>query len=157
MTELQHRVIHRIWRFGDNVSAEQVLACPHRQFSDCREVWPYIFERLLPGFAEVVRQGDVIVAGCQFGEGEISEAVPKALAEIGIFAVIAASVSPDFCCAASRGMLHVVEQADLFQCVHTGDHLSIDIAKGEIYFKSRIFHFISVRPSELIGRAGMHQ
>ena len=89
----------------------------------------FAFEKVRPGMAKQVKQGDLIVAGRNFGCGSSREHAPRALLQMGIACVVAESFARIFyrnCI--NTGLLPVecrIEADD-------GDLLSVDLAKGTI-------------------------
>lgn len=80
----------RIWRFGSDVNTDQIVPgryAPYMTSEDELGKYPFIEAR--PEFAQAVRQGDVIVAGPNFGCGSSREYAARALKVCGIVAVIA--------------------------------------------------------------------
>ena len=80
----------RAWKFGSNISTDEIL--PGR-YLDLRndEVGRYAMAGLDPSFVERVEDGDIIVAGANFGSGSGRETAPIALQLCGISALVASS------------------------------------------------------------------
>jgi 3-isopropylmalate/(R)-2-methylmalate dehydratase small subunit len=79
----------RVWRFGDNVNTD-VMA----PWDTISQPWEEARRRVLhirPEFAEQVQQGDVVVAGRNWGCGSSREQAPQYLKNMGIAAVVAES------------------------------------------------------------------
>jgi 3-isopropylmalate/(R)-2-methylmalate dehydratase small subunit len=87
----------RIWRFGDNITTDDVIAGKHKQGSiDPERLSKYLMEDIRPGFASLVHPGDFIVAGRNFGCGSSREQAPQIIRHAGIQAVIAISFARIF-------------------------------------------------------------
>jgi len=81
----------RIWRFGDHVDTDQIIAGPYLRTTD-HAVWrEHVLEAVCPEFSGEVQQGDVIVAGENFGCGSSREQAAIALMLCGLKAIIARS------------------------------------------------------------------
>ena len=118
----------RARRFGDNVSCDLILPVRYRDTRDPVVLRRHLFEGHDPGFAGSVREGDILVAGCNFGGGSAPEAVVAAFLCAGIRGVVARSYARSFlrsalnsgllaACAATTGiaegdMLHMSEAPD---------------------------------------------
>jgi len=91
------KIVGRAWRFGDNISTDDII--PGRFFhlrGNIKELARHTFEDLRPEFSKVVRPGDIIVAGKNFGIGSSREHAVHVLKALGISAIIAKSFSRIF-------------------------------------------------------------
>jgi 3-isopropylmalate/(R)-2-methylmalate dehydratase small subunit len=85
-------VTHRVWRLGADIDTD-VLAPGHAMKHGIEKIASYCLESVRPEFATQVRQGDVIVAGANFGIGSSREQAASVLVKLGVAAVIAPSFS----------------------------------------------------------------
>lgn len=82
----------RIWRFGDSVNTDDILPGKYAPFMVGEDHYHrYAFAHLRPAFASEVAPGDVLVGGVNWGLGSSREYAPRALKELGIGGIIAAS------------------------------------------------------------------
>ena len=85
----------RVWTFGDDVDTDLIV--PGRfLILEPSEIAQHVMAGIRPGFAELVEEGDILVAGENFGSGSSREVAPRALREVGIVAVVAKSFSRIF-------------------------------------------------------------
>ena len=84
------------WKFGDNVDTDVIIPARFLNVSDAEELGHHCFEDLRPGFEGLVKSGDIIVAGKNFGCGSSREHAPLAIKAAGINLVIAASFARIF-------------------------------------------------------------
>lgn len=78
--------------FGDDIDSDAILPAARRYGStDLAQLRRYLFETRAPGFAGSVREGDILVAGRNFGAGSISDLPVTAVLSAGIRAVVAVS------------------------------------------------------------------
>lgn len=86
----------RIWRFGDDVNTDEIIPGRYLTIYDPGELARHVFEGTRDEFREAVREGDVIVAGRNFGCGSSREHAPLALKGAGVRVVIARSFARIF-------------------------------------------------------------
>ncbi len=79
----------RVWKFGDHVNTDLILP-GFAMFKPLDEQPRYVFEAIRPGWAELVRPGDLVVAGHNFGVGS-GRPIGQVLAMTGIVGIIADS------------------------------------------------------------------
>lgn len=121
----------RAWKFGSNVSTDSIA--PGRLMylrSKPAEYAKHVFEDVRPGFAEQVKEDDLVVAEENFGCGSSREIAPLIIKMSGVGAILAKSFGRIFYRnAINNGML-------LIQCdtdrIEEGDVLVVDIDKREI-------------------------
>ena len=86
----------RIWKFGDNIDTDIIIPARYLALTDPVILGQHCMEPLAPDFAKRVGQGDMIVAGSNFGCGSSREHAPLALAALGVSVVIARSFARIF-------------------------------------------------------------
>lgn len=120
----------RVWAFGDDLDTD--LIAPGRYLMyDLPEIAAHVMEGIRPGFADLVGQGDIIVAGTNFGSGSSREMAARALRETGIVAVVAKSFSRIFFRNSINVGLVPVECAEA-NVIEEGQTVRIDIDIGEV-------------------------
>ena len=121
----------RIWKFGDNVDTDQIIPAEYLTTGDAKKLAAHAFAKVRPEFSKEVKQGDVIVAGENFGCGSSREHAPRALLGAGIRCVIAKSFARIFFRNAINIGLHLIE-ADIYDRVEEGDEIEIQFEEGII-------------------------
>lgn len=96
----------------------------------------HVLEGLDPQFSSKVKQGDVVVAGRNFGCGSSREQAALALKQAGVSAVVAKSFARIFYRNAINVGLPLVE-ADI-EC-QEGDEVEVDLSTGTIRVGDRTF------------------
>ncbi len=86
----------RAWRFGANISTDDIISGVHLTELEIKNLAPFVFENLRPEFAQKVQPGDVIVAGENFGMGSSREGAPAILRYLRIGAIVAVSFARIF-------------------------------------------------------------
>lgn len=79
----------RIWKFGDNVDTDQIIPAEYLMTGDAKKLATRAFAKVRPEFSKEVNEGDIVVAGDNFGCGSSREHAPCALLGAGIGCVIA--------------------------------------------------------------------
>lgn len=129
-----------IWRYGDDVNTDQLF--PGKYTYTCstpEEIRPHLLEDLDPGFIEGVREGDIIVAGRNFGCGSSREQPVVGFKTVGIAAIIAASFARIFYRAAINQGLLLIESAEIAESWNEGEEIAIDLEGGEIRVGELLF------------------
>ena len=86
----------RAWKFGDDVNTDLITPGRYNVTMDPKKLGAIAFIEHRPEFASEVKDGDVIVAGYNFGCGSSREHAPVALKAAGIRAIIAKSFARIF-------------------------------------------------------------
>ncbi len=86
----------RVWKFGDNIDTDAIIPGRFLTINDPKGLAEHAFEGFRDEFAGKVREGDIIVAGRNFGCGSSREHAPMALTGSGVSIVIAESFARIF-------------------------------------------------------------
>ncbi len=122
----------RVWKLGDNIDTDLIIPARFLNTTNREELKDHCFQDILPGFAKRVKEGDIIVAGHNFGCGSSREHAPLAIKASGISLVIAKSFARIFYRNSLNIGLPMLEVAEDLDGLRDGDELEIDIEKGEI-------------------------
>ena len=85
-----------VWKYGDHVDTDVIIPARYLNVSTAEELARHCLEDLDPTFAGAVQEGDVIVAGENFGCGSSREHAPLAIKGAGVRAVVARSFARIF-------------------------------------------------------------
>lgn len=121
----------RVHRFGDNVNTDEIIPARYLTSSDPEELARHCLEDILPDFPSRVRQGDIIVAGSNFGCGSSREHAPVAIKHSGVGAVIAKSFARIFYRNAINIGLPILELKET-KDIEGGDELEIETSTGRV-------------------------
>jgi len=98
-----------VWRFGDDVDTDAIIPGRFLTLYDPRELAKHAFEGTRDDFAGAAKEGDIIVAGRNFGCGSSREHAPLALKGAGVRVIVARSFARIFYRnAINSGMLPLV-------------------------------------------------
>jgi len=126
----------RAWKFEDDVDTDAIIPGRYLVINDPEGLAKHVFEGVRPEFATEVAEGDIVVAGRNFGCGSSREHAPLGLKGAGVEAVVATSFARIFFRnAINIGLpLFVSAEADK---IRDGDSIEIDADEGVIYNRSR--------------------
>ena len=131
-----------IWRYGDNIDTDMLF--PGKYVYTCsttEEIKPHLLEDLDSSFSKNVEEGDIIIAGKNFGCGSSREQPVVGLKYVGIKAVIAKSFARIFYRAAINQGLVLIECPEAVNAYSEGDSVEIDIDNGKIIVSDKTFSF----------------
>jgi len=132
----------RVWRYGDDVNTDVIFPGKYTyQPMEPAEMAQHAMEDLDPDFAKEVKEGDVIVAGANFGCGSSREQAATCLKAAGVAAVIAKSFSRIFFRNAINNGLPVIELHDGTDAMEKGDIVTVDFEKGIVQHEGKEYHF----------------
>lgn len=140
----------KIWRYGDDINTDMLF--PGKYTYTCstpEEIKPHLLEDLDPNFASQVEEGDIIIAGKNFGCGSSREQPVVGLKSVGIKAVIAESFARIFYRAAINQGLLLIESPEAVHAYKTGDKVEVDIENSKIIVGGKEFSFPPL-PKEIL-------
>ena len=121
----------RVHKLGDDINTDDIIAAKYLVSTDPKELGSRCMESIQPDFCSKVKEGDIIVAGKNFGCGSSREHAPLAIKGCGIRAVIAPSFAAIFFRNAINIGLPFLELADTAR-IKDGDELEIRLDDGTI-------------------------
>jgi len=152
------KITGNVWKFGDNIDTDLIIAARYLNTSEPSELAKHVMEDADPEFISKLKEGDIIVAGENFGCGSSREHAPIALKAAGISAVVAKSFARIFYRNAFNMGLPIFELKEC-EMIDEGDEISIDLDSGKIedVTKSSEFSFTPIPPfmQELIASGGL--
>jgi 3-isopropylmalate/(R)-2-methylmalate dehydratase small subunit len=123
----------KVWKFGDNVDTDQIIPARYLNTSDPYELAQHVMEDSEhPNFAKEHQQGDIIVAGRNFGSGSSREHAPIAIKYAGVPVVVAKSFARIFFRNAINIGLPIAEAPEAVDEINHGDELEVDLESGII-------------------------
>jgi len=122
----------RVWKFGDHIDTDLIIPARFLNVSDEIVLAKSCFADLRPGFSQKAEQGDIIVAGNNFGCGSSREHAPAALKAAGISVVVARSFARIFYRNAFNIGLPILESEEAFEFFDEGTRASVDLVSGEL-------------------------
>ncbi|AEG58660.1 3-isopropylmalate dehydratase small subunit [Desulforamulus ruminis] len=122
----------KVWRFGNDVDTDIIIAARYLNSSDPAELAQHCMEDADPQFSSKVKTGDIMVAGKNFGCGSSREHAPIAIKAAGLSCVVAKSFARIFYRNAFNIGLPIFECPEAVEEVKEGEELTVDAATGKI-------------------------
>jgi 3-isopropylmalate/(R)-2-methylmalate dehydratase small subunit len=121
----------RCWVFPDaNLNTDLIMPEDGKRLPRPEQL-QLVLARIRPGWASEVRDGDVLVAGRNFGTGSSRPAV-QLLIELGIAAIVASSIYDLFYRNCVSYGMPALECPDVLSVVAEGDIVRVDLAQGAL-------------------------
>ncbi len=124
-----HGLVHK---FGDNVDTDVIIPARYLNRSDEEWLAQHCMEDIDSSFASNVKQGEIIVAGANFGCGSSREHAPIAIKASGISCVIASTFARIFYRNAINIGLAILECDAASKEINDGDEVKVDFDTGVI-------------------------
>ena len=122
----------RVFKFHNDVDTDQIIASQYLLLPNIEEMKVYTFESIDKDFAKKVKEGDIVVAGENFGCGSSREQAPSLLKALGVKAVVAKSFARIFYRNSINIGLPVIISKDLYDKVEDGTDIDINLSEGWI-------------------------
>ena len=148
-----------VHKYGDHVDTDVIIPARYLNTQSHAELAAHCMEDIDKDFIGRVQQGDIMVAGANFGCGSSREHAPIAIAASGISCVIAASFARIFYRNAINIGLAILECPAAAAAIESGDEVAVDfdsgtitnITKGETYQAEPFPPFIK----DMIAKGGL--
>ncbi len=139
-----------IWAYGDSINTDQLF--PGKYIYTCsttEEILPHMLEDLDTEYASNVSEGDIILAGDNFGCGSSREHPVLGFKAVGLKAVVAKSFARIFYRAAINQGLLLIESPEAVEAYNDGDTVEVDAINGTIKVGEQEFSFPPL-PAEVL-------
>ena len=151
-----HGTVHK---YGDHVDTDVIIPARYLASQNHQELASHCMEDIDKTFVTKVKDGDIMVAGVNFGCGSSREHAPIAIKASGISCVIAASFARIFYRNAINIGLAILECPAASAGIDDGDEVSVDfdtgvitnVTKGETYQAEPFPPFIK----DMIAKGGL--
>ena len=127
----------RVFKYNDNVDTDVIIPARYLNTSNEKELASHCMEDIDLNFVKEVKDGDIMVAGTNFGCGSSREHAPIAIKESGISCVIASTFARIFYRNAINIGLAIVECEEASKDAEKGDVISVDFDNGVITNKTK--------------------
>jgi 3-isopropylmalate/(R)-2-methylmalate dehydratase small subunit len=117
----------KIWVLGDDIDTDIIIPTEYLALKTVKDMAPYAFSPLRPELASQIKEGDIIVAGKNFGCGSSREQAPEIIKTLGVKCVIAKSFARIFFRNSINNGLLLIENDTLKDNVNEGDEITVTI------------------------------
>ena len=133
-----HGFVHK---YGDHVDTDVIIPARYLNSQDHKELASHCMVDIDTEFVNKVKDGDIMVAGVNFGCGSSREHAPMVIKESGISCVIAKTFARIFYRNAINIGLAIMECPEASEKIEAGDEVAVDfdtgvitnVTKGETY------------------------
>ena len=119
-------------KYGDHVDTDVIIPARYLASQDEKELASHCMEDIDKNFHAKIKNGDIIVAGLNFGCGSSREHAPVAIKASGISCVIAKSFARIFYRNAINIGLAILECPEAAEDISDGDEVKINFDTGLI-------------------------
>ena len=148
-----------VHKYGDHVDTDVIIPARHLNTQSHKELAAHCMEDIDADFVRKVKEGDIMVAGANFGCGSSREHAPIAIKASGISCVIAATFARIFYRNAINIGLAILECPAAAAGIDEGNEVTVDydtgiitnLTKGETYQAEPFPPFIK----EMIAKGGL--
>lgn len=122
----------KAFKYGDNVDTDVIIPARYLNTAVASELAQHCMEDIDAGFASSVSNGDIMVAGRNFGCGSSREHAPLAIKASGISCVIAVTFARIFYRNALNIGLPILECPAAAEAIRAGDQVAVELSTGKI-------------------------
>ncbi|MDO5690384.1 MAG: 3-isopropylmalate dehydratase small subunit [Tissierellia bacterium] len=122
----------KVWKFGDDIDTDAIIPARYLNTSNHAELAQYVMEDAVAGFSKQVSEGDIFVAGKNFGCGSSREHAPIAIKAAGVSCVIADSFARIFFRNSFNIGLPIFESKEAAAAIAQGDQVEVNTSTGVI-------------------------
>ena len=124
-----HGIVHK---YGDHVDTDVIIPARYLNTQSHKELASHCMEDIDKDFIHRVKDGDIMVAGVNFGCGSSREHAPLVIKACGVGCVIAKSFARIFYRNAINIGLPILECEEAAEEISAGDKIKVDFGTGEI-------------------------
>ena len=142
----------KVYKYGANVDTDVIIPARHLNDPSPAALASHCMEDIDADFASTVEEGDIIVAGPNFGCGSSREHAPLAIKSCGVKCVIAPSFARIFYRNSINIGFPILECPEAAAAIQNGDQVSVDFDSGLIRDETTGAEFRATALPPFIGR-----
>lgn len=123
----------RVWVLGDDIDTDIIIPTEYLALPTVEDMKQYGFSPLRPELASQIKEGDIIVAGKNFGCGSSREQAPEIIKALKIKCVIAKSFARIFFRNSINNGLLLIENDQIQEKVKEGDTLDVTLGESIVH------------------------
>ncbi len=116
----------KVWVLGDDIDTDIIIPTDYLALPTVEDMKQYGFSPLRPDLASLIQEGDIIVAGKNFGCGSSREQAPEIIKALKVGCVIAKSYARIFFRNSINNGLLLIENSEIQDVVKEGDMLTVN-------------------------------
>lgn len=115
----------KVWVLGDDIDTDIIIPTEYLALPTVQDMKQYAFSPLRPELAGLIGDGDILVAGKNFGCGSSREQAPEIIKALNIRCVIAKSYARIFFRNSINNGLLLIENGEIQNYINEGDILTV--------------------------------
>ena len=119
----------KVWLLGDDIDTDIIIPTEYLALPGVEDMKKYAFSPLRQELAGEIKEGDILVAGKNFGCGSSREQAPEIIKHLGVRCVIAKSFARIFFRNAINNGLLLIENQELRDHVAEGDVITVTMGE----------------------------
>lgn len=123
----------KVWVLGDDIDTDIIIPTEYLALKTVDDMKKYAFSPLRPELASQIGDGDIIVAGKNFGCGSSREQAPEIIKHLNVKCVIAKSFARIFFRNSINNGLLLIENPDLYDDIKEGDTIEVTLNEKITY------------------------
>ncbi len=148
----------KAWKYGDNINTDVIFPGKYTyQKMEPEEMAKHALEDLDPDFVNKVNDGDILIAGKNFGMGSSREQAAVAIKFAGIRVIIARSFSRIYFRNAINAGMPAIIAPEAVDAINEGDEVTVDMENGKIITPGNEFSFPPYPPTvmDILQKGGL--
>ena len=133
----------RVWLLGDDIDTDIIIPTEYLALKTVDDMKKFAFSPLRPELAGKIKEGDIIVAGKNFGCGSSREQAPEVIKALGKRAIIAKSDARIFFRNSINNGLLLIESPTLADDIKEGDEIAVTVG-DKINYKNQEYPISSL-------------
>lgn len=121
----------RVWVLGDDIDTDIIIPTEYLALKTVDDMKKYAFSPLRPELAGQIKDGDIIVAGKNFGCGSSREQAPEIIKHLNVKCVISKSFARIFFRNSINNGLLLIENDSLYDDIKNDEGANIEVTINE--------------------------
>jgi 3-isopropylmalate/(R)-2-methylmalate dehydratase small subunit len=117
----------KVWKLGNDIDTDIIIPTQYLALKTIEEMKRFAFSPLRDDLAKTINEGDIIVAGKNFGCGSSREQAPEILSALKIKCIIAKSFARIFFRNSINNGILLIENDDLYDYCTEGDLVKVEL------------------------------